>query len=293
MYKFCYRDAKINLEFVNLILGFNAIINQDEFNAYSIFESKQLQEDIGKPEIVKAIYDLTTKGKDCSPKSIYALFKEICNCYNLFGDKDLNAEFKKWRRSVESNFTKCLLEAYEGDTINLWYVGDHYYSENKSAIWTLLGLLSTNEYEISQFTKSSKNSKIFNAKLFRETMRFYEKVFSHFVTDPKVVDLMYKDEIHILLMLWLSQDLKLILNFIDLDKHFKFLYQNILILIHQLCSPDASVPDLTPLFDKCKDSLENTYSVKLGKDFSEKTLPYNKNKYLLIFIWFLAVGLAI
>ena len=80
MYKFCYRDAKIDLEFVNLILGFNAIINQDEFNAYSIFESKQLQEDIGKPEIVKAIYDLTTKGKNCSPKRIYALFKEICNC---------------------------------------------------------------------------------------------------------------------------------------------------------------------------------------------------------------------
>ena len=186
--------------------------------------------------------------------------------YNLFGDKDLNAEFKKWRRSVESNFTKCLLEAYEGNTINLWYVGDHYYSENKSAIWTLFGLLSTDEYEISQFTKSSKNSKIFNAKLFRETMRFYEKVFSHFVTDPKVIDLMYKDEMHIFLMLWLSQDLKLILNFIDLNKHFKFLEQNILILIHQLWSSDASIPNLTPLFIKCKDSLEKTYKVNLNQD---------------------------
>ena len=266
-----YRDAKIDTEFVNLILGFNAIINQDEFNAYSIFRSKKLQDDIGKPEVVKAIYDLTTKGDSCSVRTLYILFKEICNCNNLFGDKDLSSEFKKWRRSVESNFIKCLLKAYGSNTINLCYVADHYYSENKSAIWTLLGLLSTNQYKVVDFTKSSKNSKIFNAKLFRETMRFYEKVFSYFVHDPKVIDLMYKDEMHILFMLWLSQNLMLILNFIDLSKHFKFIEQNILILIHRLCSSNASVPNLTPLFIKCKNSLEKTYKVRLGKD---------KNKFL-------------
>ena len=79
---------------MNLIQGFNAIINQDEYNAYSIFESRQLREDIGKPEIVKAIYDLTTKGSNCTDKSLNLLFEDICNCFNLFENSDHANQFK-------------------------------------------------------------------------------------------------------------------------------------------------------------------------------------------------------
>ena len=75
---------------------------------------------------------------------------------------------------------------------------------------------------------------------------------------------------HVILWLWLCQDVILTQEFIDFEQYFKFIEQDVLNWIYKLWWVDEKVPNLTHLFVKCTDSLENKYKVKLnksGKDF--------------------------
>jgi len=117
-----------------LIIGFNAIINGDEYNAHIMLESKQLKEEIGHPEVVDAIQELTIKGSASSIDKLIILFDSICSSYNLFMEKDKQAEFERWSKSVEIAVVKCLLNALKGDMASFGFIADNIYSENKSAI---------------------------------------------------------------------------------------------------------------------------------------------------------------
>lgn len=72
-----FSETKIDESVINLIIGFNAIINGDEYNAHIMLECKQLKEEIGHPEVVDAIQELTIKGSSSSVEKLKILFDSI------------------------------------------------------------------------------------------------------------------------------------------------------------------------------------------------------------------------
>lgn len=62
---------------MNLIFGYNAIINEDEYHAYMMLESEQLKEEIGQPKVVDAIYELMINGSDCDEDKMTILLESI------------------------------------------------------------------------------------------------------------------------------------------------------------------------------------------------------------------------
>lgn len=175
---FTLRETKIDKSVVNLIIGFNAIINGDEYNAHIMLESKQLKEEIGHPEIVDAIQEITIRGSNSKSKKFKTLFDSICTSFNLFTEKDRQAEIKRWMKSSEIAVIKCLLDAIKGDMASFGFIADNIYSENKSAICTLFGVLSKGNYAAPNFVFSN-NIENYKLKIIREVMRFYEKIFTH------------------------------------------------------------------------------------------------------------------
>lgn len=81
------------------------------------------------------------------------------------------------------------------------FVADNIYSENKSAICTLFGILSQGRYSTPDFIVNEKNVDLYKLKIIREVMRFYEKIFISCFDQKDIIDIMYRYEIHILLFL--------------------------------------------------------------------------------------------
>ena len=257
-----YRKTNIDKNAISLIIGFNAIINGDEYNAHVMLESKQLKEEIGHPEIVDAIQQLTIRGSNCQNKKFKILFESICTSFNLFTEKDRKAEFKRWMKSVEINVIKWLLNAVKGDMASLGFIADNIYSENKSAICTLFGILSRGYYSYPDFVFSN-NIENYKLKIIREVMRFYEKIFTKCLGESKVWKLIYKYEMHILLFMWISQDFELLAYFFDFSQYFNFIDKDILYTLYLLWSSKDYMPDLTIFFTSARDIIEKKYKTKI------------------------------
>ena len=237
-----------------------------------MLESEQLRNEIGPPKVVDAIYDLMVSGSECDEDKLATILESICDAYNLFADTDRTSEIEKWSESVEIAVINWVLDALDGDMICLGFVADNIYSENKSAICTLFGVLSQDRYKISDFVINDNNEKLYKLKILREVMRFYEKIFRSLLKQPEVIDLMYKFEIHILLFMWICQNFDMVSYFIDLDKYFTFINNDILFVLNDLCSSKDNIPDLTIFFKESKSMLEKMYvgQIKENENFEIK-----------------------
>ena len=258
-----FSETKIDENVVNLIIGFNAIINGDEYNAHIMLESKQLKEEIGHPEIVDAIQEITIKGAESNIDKLKILLDNIWASFNLFMEKDRISEFERWTKSVEISVIKCLFSALKRDMNSFGYLADNIFSENKSAIWTLFGILSQKHYSTPDFNIKEENIEFYKLKILREVMRFYEKMFTFCLNQQEIIEIMYKYEIHIILFLCISQDFEMIKYFVDFNRYFKFIDQEILMTLYSLCSTRDYIPDLTVFFTNSKETIEKKYKEKI------------------------------
>ena len=143
------------------------------------------------------------------------------------------------------------------------YLADNIFSENKSAIWTLFGILSQKHYLIPDFIIKEENIEFYKLKILREVMRFYEKMFTFCLNQQEIIEIMYKYEIHIILFLCISQDFEMIKYFVDFNRYFKFIDQEILMTLYSLCSTRDYIPDLTVFFTNSKETIEKKYKEKI------------------------------
>ena len=266
-----FSAAGIDKDVVNVIFGYNAIINEDEYHASYMLKCSQLQEQIGSQKTVDAIYDLMVNGSERETKKLEVLIESISDSYHLFEETNRTDLIKSWRNSVENDVISWALEALEGDMVCLGFVADNIYSENQSSIWTLFGVLSQNRYQISDFVINDDNEEVYKIKILREIMRFYEKIFRSTLNKPEIVNVMYEYELHILLFMCISQDFNMIKYFIPRENHYKFIDQDLLQTLSLLCSSKDYIPDMTIFFKKSKGLFDD--QLKINSNIDESLFP--------------------
>ena len=199
------------------------------------------------------------RGSEWSEEIFEVLYESIWNSFNLFPESDRTVRIRKWRDSVEASVIKWTLDALNWNMMSLGFVADNIYSENKSAIWVLFGILSQDEYYLPYHVMS--NYENYMLKIYREVMRFSEKSFICILNEPEIIETMYEYDIHILIFLCISQNFNKVSYFANLYSNFKFIDYNILDTIYYLCSSIDYMPNLREFFTKSKQILADKYKV--------------------------------
>lgn len=129
-------------------------------------------------------------------------------------------------------------------------------------------MLSQDRYQISDFVISDNNEELYKLKILREVMRFFEQVFVSTLKQPEMVELMYEYELHVLLFVCASQDYSMVKYFIDLNKYFSFIDNDILFALNDLLSSKDNIPNLSIFFSKAHKVLEKKYDINLDENGS-------------------------